>query len=191
MCAGVNWIPQLVGWGSVGRAPNTQLLGYYAGKLDQSKGRLTETQTDLQTLDFWQCQGIYVLFQSDAVIYAGRSDTGGIGARLKAHYQTDNLAGRWDSFSWFSPWEPVEEQMPDGSKRLKFGPQKSSIASIPTDEWLSEMEAFAILCSAPRENRQTPNLHQMVWYFTQRRSEFATKSTDEMIAAIYESIKGK
>jgi len=55
-------------------------------------------------VDFWGQTGIYALYDADYhLIYVGQAGFGDksyIGARLK-HHCGDELAGRWDLFSWF------------------------------------------------------------------------------------------
>ena len=54
-------------------------------------------------MDFWKQTGIYALYAKYDLIYvgqAGLSDQSYLGNRLK-HHLTDDLAGRWDMFSWF------------------------------------------------------------------------------------------
>jgi len=54
-------------------------------------------------VDFWKQTGIYALYAKYDLIYvgqAGLSDQSNLGNRLK-HHLTDDLAGRWDMFSWF------------------------------------------------------------------------------------------
>jgi hypothetical protein len=55
-------------------------------------------------VDFWQQAGIYALYTSDyKLVYVGQAGLGDascIGNRLLSHTR-DDLAGRWDIFSWF------------------------------------------------------------------------------------------
>lgn len=54
-------------------------------------------------VDFWKQTGIYALYAEYDLIYvgqAGLSDQSNLGNRLK-HHLTDDLAGRWEMFSWF------------------------------------------------------------------------------------------
>jgi hypothetical protein len=54
-------------------------------------------------VDFWKQTGIYALYDEYRLIYvgqAGLSDQSNLGNRLK-HHLTDDLAGRWEMFSWF------------------------------------------------------------------------------------------
>ena len=170
LCAGSNWSPELVGWGSPGRNLNTDLPGYYPKHLtnDPSRGRLGDEQRKRQTLDFWNVPGIYVLYRGDTVVYVGKSDGGGIGARLKQHYQTDHLVGRWDTFSWVSP-TAIEEVFPSGdtskpAESIRLGAAPDPIPTQALSGWLTEFEALGILLARPYDNRQVPNPSDDIWW---------------------------
>lgn len=191
LCAGANWSPELVGWGSPGPGATSECLGYYAGKLTNhnGRGRLGDEQRKKQTLNFWDVPGIYVLYRGDTVVYVGKSEDGGIGARLKQHYQFDHLVGRWDTFSWVSP-TPIVEEFPGGdetrpAERIKLGTVPKDLASIPLPQWLAEIEALSILLARPYDNRQVPDLSKDLWWFTQLRSDHARLTQEQMVAAIY------
>lgn len=68
--------------------------------------RLAGTRLSAKTkgdADFWNQTGIYALYADYHLIYvgqAGLSDKSCLGNRLKQHL-TDDLAGRWNAFSWF------------------------------------------------------------------------------------------
>lgn len=54
-------------------------------------------------VDFWSQTGIYALYADYRLVYvgqAGLTDRSCLGVRLKDHL-ADDLAGRWDMFSWF------------------------------------------------------------------------------------------
>ena len=55
-------------------------------------------------VDFWTQTGIYALYDASYVLIyvgqAGLTDQSCVGNRLKQHIK-DDLAGRWDMFSWF------------------------------------------------------------------------------------------
>lgn len=54
-------------------------------------------------VDFWKQTGIYALYADYHLVYvgqAGLTDQSCLGNRLKIHL-TDDLAGRWNMFSWF------------------------------------------------------------------------------------------
>lgn len=54
-------------------------------------------------VDFWRQVGVYALYADYHLVYVGQAGIGDkacIGTRLKKHTK-DDLAGRWDMFSWF------------------------------------------------------------------------------------------
>jgi hypothetical protein len=88
---GLFWKRGKVRWiGS--RRENKELVGIRANEKKAGK------------VDFWKQTGIYSLYDADYhLIYVGQAGFGDkscIGSRLK-HHCRDNLAGRWDMFSWF------------------------------------------------------------------------------------------
>ena len=170
------------------------MLGYYAGKLSHHvpRGRLTDEQREKQTLSFWDVPGIYVLYRGDAVVYVGKSEDGGIGARLKQHHQVDHLVGRWDTFSWISP-TPIVEVFPGGdqtkpAEKIELGTPPTAPGATSVSAWLAEVEALGILFARPLDNRQVPDLSRDLWWFTQVRSKHARLTQEEMLSAIYEKI---
>jgi hypothetical protein len=190
-CAGYNWSPALVGWGSAGPTPNQELLGYYPGKLKNHtpRGRPTAVEQASKTLNFWDVPGIYVLYRGDTVVYVGKSEDGGLGFRLKQHHQTDHLVGRWDTFSWVSPAASFEA-FPGGDKKkpaaLALGAAPDPIPIQALSAWLSEIEALLIQLARPYDNSQVPNLGNHVRWFEQLRSKHAVKTQEEMLRAIYD-----
>ena len=62
------------------------------------KGNTTARPVNIR----WQT-GIYALYAEYRLVYVGQvsSKKEGLFKRLKVHAQTDELKGRWDSFSWF------------------------------------------------------------------------------------------
>lgn len=180
---GIGWSPELVGWGKPGRGPTRELLGYWAGKLDGSKGRVSDIQRPNQTVDVWKFPGVYALYRGDALVYVGQGSP--IGDRLLAHHRTDALAGRWDSFSWFSMTPLVVQN----NTSIAPGPTVDPCAPITIEQLLNEMEAFGIALGVPRENRAQPNLGPGVWLLTQVRSEHADPTLADLIREIHEATR--
>ncbi len=88
---GLYWARSKVRWkGNAGIGP-ARLAG---------RRRWAKKQGDV---NFWPQTGIYALYANHHLVYvgqAGLSDQSCLGTRLKQHL-TDDLAGRWDMFSWF------------------------------------------------------------------------------------------
>ena len=95
-------------------------------------------------VDFCTQQGIYLLHDSQGVVYVGRTDKQGLGVRLKQH-TIDRLNGRWDRFSWFGVY-PITE-----GGTLNALADFSNI-SVPTV--IAAMEAVLIEALEPRQNRR-------------------------------------
>ena len=89
---GLFWLRTDVFWGTKGQGNCGTLLGL--GKLAKRKG----------IVDFWEQVGVYALYTADyELVYVGQAGAGkrrALGDRLKDHTK-DELAGRWDFFSWF------------------------------------------------------------------------------------------
>ncbi|WP_437489412.1 GIY-YIG nuclease family protein [Sorangium sp. So ce1014] len=187
--AGLMWSSELVGWGSPGRNPTCELLGYYAGKLSaqQGRGALSELQRKRQTLNFWDVPGVYALYKGDTTVYVGQANR--IGDRLLAHYRTDHLVGRWDAFSWVSPVdiaEKIDSTKPQDIEQVPL-PQGSPVSGS-MDKWLDEVEALLILLAKPLDNRQNPSFGDHTWLFTQIRSDHASATQAEMIEQLYNTL---
>jgi hypothetical protein len=86
---GMYWVRSQVLWATV-----PKLLG--------------QQQTASKTVDFAQQKGVYLLHDSRAVVYVGRTTEQPLGVRLRQH-NVDRLNGRWDRFSWFGVY-PVSEE---------------------------------------------------------------------------------
>ena len=89
---GLFWNRKLVRWRGNRRVGQRCLLGLRKGAKRSGK------------VDFWQQAGIYALYTADyKLVYVGQAGLGDascIGDRLHSHTR-DDLAGRWDIFSWF------------------------------------------------------------------------------------------
>lgn len=176
--AGWMWSPELVGWGRPGREPTKEMLGYYAGRLDGGRGRLSQDARVRQTINVWPVQGVYTLYKGDTLIYVGR---GYLGERLLAHHRQDHLVGRWDAFSWISHYEIDDDNSP---LELSAVPQVSANA----EEFMRELEALLILMGNPLDNRQDPDFGEHTWWLEQTRSSYADLSQEEMMRAVYDKI---
>jgi hypothetical protein len=132
---GLFWKRTDVFWGRPGRGNAASLLGKLAD-LKRS-----------ESVDFREQTGIYALYADYCLVYIGQ--TAGTGkqllGRLKDHL-TDDLAGRWDSFSWFG----TRQVIADG-KKLK-APRAGASASYETA--LNHLEAILIHVAEPPLNRQ-------------------------------------
>jgi hypothetical protein len=130
------WNPDVVQWGRRGRGNRGALLG--------------EVKRDNKSMqiDFWNCKGIYVLYDSFSAIYVGKTVDRAMGKRIRDHL-TDRHAGRWDMFSWYSVSAP---RFTEGDVRAPGQGQYNPEQIIET------LEALAILIADPRLNRKRESL---------------------------------
>ncbi|MGD1026132.1 HTH domain-containing protein [Candidatus Binatus soli] len=105
---------------------------------------LGQQQTASGSVDFCDQRGVYLLHDSQGVVYVGRTTDQSLGRRLYQH-TIDRLAGRWTRFSWFGVY-PVE---PNGTLRTA-----AALEAIGTDVVIATMEAVLIEGLEPRQNRK-------------------------------------
>jgi len=91
--------------GAYGEFWDAYLVDWHPGSGSRSwrlLGRSGQYLPGLRVVDFRHARGVYVLYDHHGAYYAGLArGTGGIGGRLKKHL-TDDHAGRWQRFSWYS-----------------------------------------------------------------------------------------
>lgn len=108
------------------------------------------TKQDAKAVNFNEQRGIYALYSNYEVVYVGQAGRVSSGsARLfkrLQHHQKDDLADRWDRFSWFG---------------IKYVKKNDGKLSQDTDNYQGKMEhaldileAISIAIADPRLNRQ-------------------------------------
>jgi len=99
-------------------------------------------------VDFWEQTGIYALYNADYhLVYVGQAGFGDkscIGDRLR-HHSRDDLAGRWDMFSWFG-LRKVTIKNDLGNKPLSKSGALSAIGNV--------LEGILIEVAEPPMNSQ-------------------------------------
>ena len=85
-------------------------------------GRRGATAANLELADFRGQQGIYILYGNFGPYYVGLTRKQGLGKRLKDHLE-DQLAGKWDRFSWFGFCDLLRADRTTGIRPLKALPQ--------------------------------------------------------------------
>lgn len=102
-----------------------------------------QSQPRASRVDFHGQEGIYILYDGPRIIYVGRTTTGNLGARLRAHTE-DRLRSRWDRFSWFGV-KPVRQdgQLADATQ-----------TGIDLNTLIATMEALLIEGLEPPQNRR-------------------------------------
>jgi hypothetical protein len=130
------WSPDLVNWGKPGHGNKGQLLGEFG------------PQREPVEVDVWEQQGVYVLSHEWEVIYVGKSDKVTLGSRLRQHLN-DELAGRWDRFSWYGIRGVVKAGELGAEVTTKNTTSKDLIATF---------ESLLIAVTEPPKNRRRESL---------------------------------
>lgn len=133
---GEYWNPEIVDWGSKGPGNGAKL-----------EGEVTIEKRKFKA-NFWEAQGIYVLYDSFVPVYVGKAFSTSIGKRLRDHL-SDRHAGRWDMFSWYSTCT-----FKKGDKTLR----KAGARQISPETVVNTLEALAILIANPALNRKRESL---------------------------------
>ena len=164
---GLFWKKDDVFWGKPRVAGN--LLGILAGARRSS------------AVNFREQAGIYVLYADYKIVYIGQAGNGNskLYSRLKFHL-SDDLAGRWNQFSWFG----LKWVLNDG------GLSGSTAALHPaTDILLNHIEAILIHASEPPKNKQGGLWGKGVAQFLQFRDEKNLGKVDsELLEDIHKSV---
>jgi len=127
------WNPDIIDWGSPGAGNKGKLIGI----VPIAEGK--------HEIDFFEANGIYVLYNEYRAVYVGKADDSSIGSRLRTHL-SDRLAGRWDMFSWYS--------ITKINKTTKTLAKKPESRGASTSDIIATLEALAILISEPAQNRK-------------------------------------
>ena len=167
---GLFWKREFVFWGSPGIPQPGRLLGLWAA------GRR------VGIFDFRDQQGIYVLYDSNfRIVYVGQTGAGDsrLLHRLRQHTR-DQLADRWERFSWFGLRYVTEEG--------ELGPVVEDVESTVSDV-LNHIEAILIAAAEPPKNLRGGNFGSEVeQYLQQRDEENLGPSTNQMIQTLYENL---
>ncbi|HMG05503.1 MAG TPA: hypothetical protein VK581_08580 [Chthoniobacterales bacterium] len=129
-----------------------------------------------QPTDFRDQIGVYALYADYDLVYVGQVGRGNqtLFARLK-HHRKDDLAGRWNRFSWF------------GVRRVLGNNTLSSIADALHPELnivLDHIEAILIHAAEPPMNGQGGRFGGSVTRYKQVRDERLGPTDHEMLTAL-------
>jgi len=185
---GIHWNPNHVGWGKKGRplageSSAKEMLGYNPKK--DGRGKLSEEERKRRTIDVWECHAVYALFERGHCVYVGE---GKLGDRMEKHWKTDALAGRWDAFSWLSPWEYQLPEAGDATLQPKADDYAEQISAKALVELL---ELVAIRLGSPEANAQIPKSESSILWLTQWRSAHSKTSVEEKLDQILEKLNGQ
>lgn len=122
---GMFWERSKVDW----NGPQTKLLG---------------TQSVGKPVDFGGQRGIYLLHDTQGVVYVGKAHPGPLSQRLWQH-TFDRLGGRWNRFSWFGLYSATEDGALDTDAALHLDSIEAMVLTL---------ESVLIEALEPRQNRK-------------------------------------
>ena len=167
LCLGARWRADDVYWYS---APdNAQLDG------------VPRQNVTAPAVNFAQQSGIYILYSEHSPIYVGQANKT-LFARLKSHHLTDDLAGRWDTFTWFGLRRVVGGAKPRLSKA-------GTNFSISTNQLLDHFEAAMIHAFEPPLNGQEGRFGAVVTRYRQVRDSRLGPTDRELLEGM--AVAGK
>ena len=117
------------------------------------------TQKKAKPVDFRDQRGVYVLYAGYDLVYVGQNNGQELITRLIQH-QKDDLAERWDRFSWF------------GLRAIKTGGDLAKYnqgVHAKNRSVLNHIEAILIYAAEPRLNRQGGKFGDNIKRYFQRR----------------------
>jgi len=164
---GARWRTSDVYWNTSNK--NGQLLGVKATALRGPQA------------NFAHQTGIYILYADFTPVYVGQANKR-LFTQLKTHHLHDDLAGRWDRFSWF------------GFRRVVGGNTPRLSASgvnfnISTRQLLDHLEAMLIHAFEPALNGQEGRFGKLVTRYKQVRDPRLGPEDRELMEAM--AIQGK
>ena len=169
---GFRWSVDLVGWGSPGAARNRELHGYWNKGF--GKGKPSKKTVKNATANVWSIQAVYALYSGTELVYIGE---GQLGSRLLQHYRSDDLAGRWDCFTWLSPWEYQRDGK--SATMQKWDPKVP--VSMKGKQLVELLELVSIRLALPSDNRQQPEAKKSIKWLKQIRSKYAAGTLEDKV----------
>jgi hypothetical protein len=175
---GIHWDPYLIGWGQIGRpkkgtVSKKELLGYWNKK--HGKGKMSHADRTKRTVDFWKCKAVYALFDRGNSIYVGE---GVLGDCLLRHWKNDTLVGRWNAFSWISPFDYGVDANGTASVQSVADTAQDTLTS---KELVELLELVAIRLGSPEANSQLPSNDKNIKWMTQLRSTTSIAPLEDKI----------
>jgi hypothetical protein len=135
---GMFWQAEEVDWSGAGSSRHLELLG-----------RVGKNRPSLKLANFWEQQGIYVLYNDYGPYYVGQTVGAGmnLGKRLRHHHNGTNNSphkGKWDRFSWFGWRGTLSRTDARGLQLLKKTPQKLLTDSTNTVRDIESLLIYAL-----------------------------------------------
>lgn len=126
--------------------------------------------------NFWQQQGLYVLYNDYGPYYVGLVRDGTLGGRLAAHRFRDRHAGKWDRFSWFGFRAVLNQRDENNLQTLKLRAERSLGTS---DAAIGDIEALLI-----RTLGTGQNLRQMRFRAADRWYQLLSYQREEILGPV-------
>ncbi len=164
---GLFWKEEDVFWGKQGKS------GTLLGKSAKNSSRI---------VDFRDQIGIYVLYADYKIVYIGQAGAGkdsNLFARLSQHRRND-LAGRWNQFSWFGLLAVLNNNILAASKQNH---------NHDTKVVLDHFEAMLIHVIEPPLNRQGGKWGKSEQFLQLRDKENIGSKDSEVLREILEKIE--
>lgn len=178
---GHRWKAADVGWGKPGVRSSSEVLGYFAGQAQ--RGRLSDADRKKRVVNVWDIHAVYSIFAGDKLLYVGE---GKLGDCLHRHYRTDHLIGRWDSFTWLSPYKYSADA--NGIGQIA-GPQAADLTVADAKKCVELLELASIILCDPPTNSQLPAAEKQIKWMDQERSEHAEPTVLSEVAALKKTIE--
>jgi len=140
---------------------------------------LGHQQTGSPPVDFCEQKGVYLLHDTQGVVYVGRTTDQSLGRRLYQH-TVDRMTGRWNRFSWFGVY-PVEE-----NGDLKTA---ADFSGVDINIVIATMEAVLIEGLEPRQNRKRGDDFQAVEFLQFEDPELVSQRERELLQKLSVKLK--
>lgn len=140
------------------------------------EGGVNSKNVTAPSVNFAIQTGIYVLYADYRPIYVGQAN-GSLFARLQMHYRTDDLVGRWDTFTWLGMRRALGGADPGLSTN-------ASRFSISRKQLLDHLEAAMIHAFEPPMNGQEGRFGKQVIRYRQVRDPRLGPSDRELMESI-------
>lgn len=185
---GIHWNPNHIGWGKLGRpqareGATREMLGY-SPKMD-GRGKPPAEERQRRTVNVWKCHAVYALFERGECVYVGE---GNLGDRMKRHWESDAFVGRWDSFTWLSPWE---YELPAGQPAVLNERPDEYQEQVTAKSLVELLELVAIRLGSPNANSQIPSRDKEILWLTQARSQHSSSSLDEKLDEVLQLLRAR
>jgi hypothetical protein len=159
LCLGAQWRAADVYWKV--SVQNAQLRGVNAKNVTAP------------SVNFAQQTGIYILYADYKPVYVGQAN-GSLFARLQIHFRIDDMAGRWDTFTWLGMRHAVKAGLSTNASKF----------TITRTQLMDHFEAAMIHAFEPPMNGQEGRFGKKVIRYRQIRDSRLGPSDRELMESI-------